>query len=76
MYCPGGEVLGAALGGRFLFPTVQRRLDGQKEGLFLRYCPGREVGGAAPDRTGRLRQERRAGGRGERRQGRVGSLHC
>ena len=43
MYCPGWEVIGAAPGERFLFRTVQRRLDGQKIN-FMMYCPGGEVG--------------------------------
>ena len=43
MYCPGWEVVGAAPGERFLFRTVQRRLDGQKIN-FMMYCPGGEVG--------------------------------
>ena len=44
MYCPGGGVVGATPGEKFLFRTLQRRLDGLKVHLIM-YCPGREVGG-------------------------------
>ena len=44
MYCPGGEVVGAAQSKKFIFCSVQRQLDGQKV-HFIMYCLGGKVKG-------------------------------